>query len=167
MGTRSPFSRVMGGWRMILWGSVVVVCLSAYWSGLRLNLSPSLPRGVYRLTAVPPVCTHHQLVTIPVPPSVRSFVAWWVPILKPVAGVPGDVVCYEDGRLTIQGDDYGPVSTEAHGRPVPTIPPGCQTIPEGHLFLASHAPRSLDSRYFSFVALSSITAGATPVWTWE
>jgi len=35
------------------------------------------------------------------------------------------------------------------------------------VFLASHAPASLDSRYFGPVAVSSLTAHAFPVLTWS
>ena len=167
MATRSPLARVTGRWRMILWGTLVVLSVTAYSVGVRLNLSSSLPRGAYRLTAVPRVFTPQQLVTIPVPRSVYPFVARWVPIMKPVAGLPGDVVCLDAHRLSINGTDYGPVLHAAHGVPVPRIPEGCQVIPAGQLFLASHAPKSLDSRYFGLIPFTAVTAGATPVWLWE
>jgi len=86
-------------------------------------------------------------------------------LLKPIVGLPGDCVCHRDHTLYVNGADFGPVYQEAHGRPLPHIE-GCQTIQTGEVFLASPAPRSLDSRYFGVVPMADLTAQAVPLVTW-
>ena len=84
-----------------------------------------------------------------------------------MAGVPGDVVCHQEGHSAVNGADYGPVYLEAHGRPLPHLDPGCQTVPEGMVFLASQAPQSLDGRYMGMTPVATLTAQATPLLTWR
>jgi type IV secretory pathway protease TraF len=151
---------------LILGGVVVAVVLSTHW--IQYNISPSAPLGFYRLTALeapPPVGT---LVVLPAPAVIRPWwTSWWIPLLKPVAAVPGDEVCIEEGWLRVAGNWYGPVLTEAHGQPLPQCWTGCRTIAEGEVFLASDAPKSMDSRYFSSVPLARLTAAAVPLLTWR
>jgi type IV secretory pathway protease TraF len=134
---------------------------------VRLNLSPSLPYGFYCLSAVPARLDRGMLVVLPVPPSVRHLWPVWVPLLKPVAGVAGDIVCLEDGAVSVAGIGYGPIASPAPGRLLPTMEQGCQAVPAGRVFLASHTPRSLDSRHFGAVADAAVTAVATPLVTWR
>ena len=104
---------------------------------------------------------------LPVPARVQHVLSSWVPLLKPVAAGPGDLVCYEHAHLTVNGSAYGPVSLEPHGTPLPLLVAGCQTVPVGMVFLASQAPKSLDGRYLGMTPVASLTAVATPVLTWS
>ncbi len=90
-----------------------------------------------------------------------------MPLLKPIAGVPGDIVCHQDNVLYVNDADFGPVLREAHGQPLPHIDAGCQVIPESTVFLASPVVRSLDSRYYGAVGMTDITAVAFPIVTWR
>ena len=47
------------------------------------------------------------------------------------------------------------------------LPEGCQRVPAGRVFLASHTRNSIDSRYFGAVAVQTLTAHAVPLWTWR
>lgn len=135
---------------------------------VRVNLTPSLPPGLYHLHPVTDWLSRGSLVIIPVPASIRSFHSRWLPLLKPVAGLAGDVLCRRQDHLVRQGEDFGPIYTTPHGQPVPVaLQEGdCLTVPPGQVFLASPKDRSLDSRYFGLVAIADLTALATPVWTW-
>jgi type IV secretory pathway protease TraF len=106
-----------------------------------------------------------MLVVIQVP----GWSAPHVPFLKPVAAVAGDRVCRADHRLLIAGADYGPVYDAWKGDRLPSsVDEGrCAVVPPGHVFLASPAPQSLDSRYFGPVAVDAITATATPLLVWR
>ena len=42
--------------------------------------------------------------------------------------------------------------------PLPPWTHGCQTVPEGMVFLASQAPKSLDGRYLGMTPVASLTA---------
>jgi conjugative transfer signal peptidase TraF len=133
---------------------------------VRLNLSPSLPCGLYLLRAVPAHLDRGMLVVLPVPPSVQHVWSAWIPLLKPVAGVAGDTVCLEE-EVSVGGVGYGPLAHTVHGQPLPTIEQGCQVVQDGRIFLASPMPRSMDSRYFGTVAEAAVTAVATPLATWR
>ncbi len=90
----------------------------------------------------------------------------WLPLLKPVVAIAGDTVCAFDDTLWVEGVSYGPVLATHHGQPLPHLS-DCLTVPEGHVFVASPVPKSLDSRYFGCVALPTVLARAIPVFTWR
>ena len=151
--------------RSLVFGVLVLAAVvSTRW--VRLNLSPSVPRGVYRLAAVSPPLARGTLVVLPVPRAVRRWHSRWQPLLKPIAALAGDLVCAQADGLWIVGQAYGPVYPEAGGAPLPRLQ-GCVRVPAGAVFLASPAPRSLDGRYFGMTPVATITAQATPLLTWR
>src|SRR5215831_12613621 len=154
---RSPSSLVLG----VL---VLAAVVSTRW--VRVNVSPSTPLGLYRLAAVAPPLARGTLVVLPVPPAVQRWHSAWLPLLKPIAALPGDLVCTSEAGLWIEGQAYGPVYSEAGGAPLPRLQ-GCVRVPAGAVFLASPAPRSLDGRYFGVTAIATLTAQAVPVLTWR
>jgi type IV secretory pathway protease TraF len=97
---------------------------------------------------------------------VRPWHSAWLPRLKPIAALPGDLVCTSDEGMWIEGQAYGPLYPEAGGVPLPRLR-GCVRVPAGSVFLASPAPRSLDGRYFGVTPVSTITAQAIPLLTWR
>jgi conjugative transfer signal peptidase TraF len=144
-------------------GVLLLVC-SLPW--VRLNLSASVPRGLYRLHQVPTTLTYGQLVMVDVPAAFRP---WWprrMPLLKPVAGLPGDVLTIQDGHFYINSQDYGPIVVEAAGQTLPHMA-SYMVIDAGAVCLASRVPRSLDCRYTGPVARETLKALATPLWTWD
>ena len=149
---------------LVLGVLVLAAVVSTRW--VRLNLSPSVPRGVYRLAAVSPPLARGTLVVLPVPRAVRRWHSRWQPLLKPIAALAGDLVCAQADGLWIAGQAYGPVYPEAGGAPLPRLQ-GCVRVPAGAVFLASPAPRSLDGRYFGMTPVATLTAQAVPVWTWR
>jgi type IV secretory pathway protease TraF len=86
---------------------------------VRLNVSPSVPLGLYWLRAVPDVVAVGTLVVLPVPASMRPWHSRWVPLLKPIAGVAGDEICLYAGMLIVEREFYGLVYPEAGGHPLP------------------------------------------------
>lgn len=131
---------------------------------LALNISASVPLGLYRKTAVPQPLARGDLVILSVPSSVRAWQR--IPLLKPVAAVAGDTVCNVEETLWIGTQSYGRVWQKAHGRPLPHVE-GCLTIPDGEVFVASTVPYSLDSRYAGAIPIRALTAGAVPLFTWR
>ena len=149
---------------LVLGVLVLAAVVSTRW--VRLNLSPSVPVGLYRLERLAPPLTRGTLVVLSAPASIRP---WWrslASLLKPVAAVAGDEVCSVEGALVIHGEAYGPIYTEADGKPLPHLD-GCQVVPEGAVFLASTQPKSLDGRYFGMTPITTLTAQAVPLWTWR
>jgi type IV secretory pathway protease TraF len=130
---------------VVLGGLLVVAMVSTRW--VRLNLSPSRPPGLYRLTALRAPRTRGMVVVLPVPACVRPWQAAWVPRRKPIAGVAGDVVCHTDHTLYVKGTDFGVVYPTAHGQSLPPIPKGGLVVPEEPVFLASTAPTTLSGSF--------------------
>ena len=149
---------------LLLAGAVVTGVAATFW--LCLNTSPSVPLGLYWKTRVPTPLRRGTLVVLPVPERLQAWHSARQPLLKPVAAIAGDRVCWIDRTLYVWGVDYGPVLSEAHGLLLPQRE-GCLIVPPGEVFLASREPRSLDARYFSTVPIGTLTARAIPVVTWE
>ena len=149
---------------LVLGGLVLAAVLSTRW--VRLNGSPSVPRGVYRLADVAPPLARGTLVVLPVPVSVQPWHSRWMPLLKPVAAIAGDVVCVQDLGLWINGELYGLVWRDAEGKPLPQWT-GCLIVQDGTVFLASRAPNSLDGRYWGLTPVAHLTAQAIPLVTWR
>jgi conjugative transfer signal peptidase TraF len=147
---------------LVLGVLVLAAVVSTRW--VRLNLSPSVPVGVYRLARLAPPLARGTLVLLPVPASVQAWVH--VPLLKPVVGVAGDLACTRGDTFDVNGEDYGPVLSEAHGKTLPRWW-GCMVVRGDEVVVASRHPRSLDSRYFGPVPIAAVTAVAIPLWTWE
>jgi type IV secretory pathway protease TraF len=139
--------------------------LAAAVAYVRLNLSPSLSYGLYRLHPVAHPLQPGMLVIVHVP----GWSALAQPFLKPVAAVGGEWVCRTGHRLILHGEDYGPVYDAWRGKLLPSAvaEDRCAMVPPGHVFLASTAPQSLDSRYFGPIAISDVSALATPLLTWS
>src|SRR5262249_82109 len=114
---------------------------------------------------VPPQLARGPLVVVPVPARVRPWWSSWVPLLKPVAAIAGDVVCMGDDGVWSAGQWYGPLFQEAHGQPLPRLR-GSVVLQPGPGFLASAVPRSLDSRSLGVVPVAALTAQAVPLVTW-
>ena len=133
---------------------------------VRLNLSPSLPRGLYRLQPVPPTLIRGMLVLVEAPPVLRPWYRAWAPLLKPVAGVAGDLLTiHHDQHFYINDLDYGAVHWAAGGQILPLVEAPVR-VPVGEVCLASPAPRSMDCRYSGTTPIADLRAMATPLWVW-
>jgi type IV secretory pathway protease TraF len=162
-GGRAPRARCTRS-SLVLGALVLAAVVSTRW--VRLNLSPSVPLGVYRLERLAPPLPRGTLVVLSAPASIRPFWRSFASLLKPVAAVPGEEVCGVGGELFVQGEWYGPIYIEADGKPLPHLD-GCQVVPEGAVFLASTQPKSLDGRYFGVTPIADLTARAVSLWTWR
>ena len=138
---------------------------------LLINLTPSIPRGVYWIS---PGGTpgRGELVALPIPPRVRELLyeRHYLPrsiklLAKPVAAVEGDHVCIRERRLFIESVDVGAVlDTDRQGRPMPQHPI-CNDLRSGEVFLATSHDDSFDSRNFGPLPISTLRGTATPILT--
>jgi conjugative transfer signal peptidase TraF len=140
-------------------------------SHLLWNWTPSLPLGLYWLSPDRPIAVG-TLVALPVPRDVQELVRErkYLPpgavLIKPVVALSGDHVCTDGGTLVVNGSVLGAVPTEDSAkRPLPHAN-GCGPLSEGQVFLASHYPKSFDSRTFGPVSLDQIRGTVTPLWTY-
>ncbi|WP_130732740.1 S26 family signal peptidase [Komagataeibacter xylinus] len=134
------------------------------------NETASVPVGLYRLHPVP--APHvGDLVAVRLAEreamllATRGYLPLGVPLLKPVAAISGQSVCRIGQRVTIDGQFAGDAQSLDHrGRPLP-VWQGCQYLAAGQVFVMNPVePRSLDSRYFGALPLSTVIGRATPVW---
>ena len=149
---------------VVLGACILAVVSSTRW--VRVNVSPSVPLGLYALTPVTLPLAHGMLAVLTVPASMQRWHVGYAPLLKPIVGLPGDTVCYQEHGLFVNRVAFGLVYETVQGEPLPHIVEGCQVVQPGQVFLASHMPRSLDGRYFGPVLVADLTALALPLFTW-
>ena len=153
--------------------SLTLAALGLFWIfGLRINATASMPRGIYRLA--PDVPERGDLVSVCLEQGYFSTLALdrgylrpgscpngLEPLLKRVAGMPGDHIEVGQDGIAINGrlwPQSRAVSRDSHGRPMPKAENfGSQTIPGGlALVLSDRHPGGFDSRYFGLVPMASL-----------
>jgi len=154
---------------------VLPVCtglmLIAWHLGFRINSTPSLPIGVYRI--IPGVVAQGDLgaYCLDAPAYIAlaqergylgagSCPSGLRPLLKKVAGVPGDLIRIDSGNRIIVNNAPQPNSaariSDHQGRPMP-VALKAGTIPAGQALLLADHEGSFDSRYFGFAPLVCIS----------
>lgn len=143
-------------------------------AGFRVNPTPSLPQGIYRI--VPGAPERGDLVAFCLESPVWTSLArergylgpgscpsGLRPLLKQLAGLPGDAV-----TVTPDGIQVGPASgsscfwpapvrrEDSMGRPLPTGSLRAGMIPDGMALALSGHPGSFDSRFFGLVPLAGM-----------
>ena len=155
--------------------------------GLRINLAPSMPVGLYRLApcgeGVGEAVSLGDLVAVDTNAAARSntklrffrkrgYLTFTGDpqdlLLKEVSGVGGEVVEDSGGTLRVGGrelDGFASFrSATARGEPLPQVSFPYR-VPSGELWLSSDHLRGIDSRYFGGVSKSAIACRAEPLWT--
>ncbi|KSB91691.1 hypothetical protein AS593_06605 [Caulobacter vibrioides] len=134
------------------------------------NTTASVPLGLYILTpgARPQV---GQLVAAQPPPrlahdlAVRGVLPLSVPLIKPVAALPGQTVCRAGDVISIDGRFTAKARLrDRHGRPLP-VWAGCRRLgPEDYLLLNAARDDSYDARYFGALPVTSLLGTVRPLW---
>jgi conjugative transfer signal peptidase TraF len=146
-------------------------------AGIRINNSPSLPLGLYRVTSD----AHETLVAFcPVEPFASLAIErsyrdegtcpdGAAPLLKPVVAKAGDVVELSNRGIEVNGRllrNTAPLAVDTKGRPLAHWHFGRYTVQSGNLWVASsYNRRSFDSRYFGPVPVSSVRERLHPLLT--
>ena len=134
------------------------------------NASPSAPIGLYRLQSIDHL-EPRDLVAVAAPDPIAAFIAERgylppdIPLLKHVAGLPGQIVCRHRRSITVDGISLGEAQhTDNLGRPMP-VWRDCRRITFDEVFLMNpHVEASLDGRYFGPIPRSAVLARATAIW---
>jgi conjugative transfer signal peptidase TraF len=161
---------------------ITLVSFAAYGAGYRFNLSPSVPRGVWRVMRQPEEPEKGGYVIVPNDADdesknpgyclavERGYLVNPMPMLKRIVAVEGDFVSYDrqERAVTVNGGYVlmtEILSQDTEGRPMPSafFPLWLQ---ERQVWLSSENIRGYDSRYFGPVS-SDILKRATPVWTFR
>lgn len=130
--------------------------------GFRVNLTASLPLGVYRVDSEPP--SRGSIVQVCLPRDVADFArrrgylgpgscpGGVRPLGKAVLAVEGDLVTLSHDEIRVNGaavPNSGTVSEDSHGRALPHHPWGQHKLRAGEIWLFSpYHLNAYDSRYF-------------------
>ncbi|MBB2158233.1 S26 family signal peptidase [Gluconacetobacter diazotrophicus] len=134
------------------------------------NATASTPVGLYRLQAARSLHVG-DLIAIRPPTHIAASLArggylpLGVPLLKPVAALPGQRVCRIGAAVTVDGTVFGNALARDHrGRPLP-VWQGCRHVLPGQVFVMNPAvPTSLDGRYFGVLPVDAVLGRAQPLW---
>lgn len=144
--------------------------------GLRVNLSESLPLGLYQTGDLGTLIETGELVCFDVdhasaPEAAKVSRASGVPLLKRVVATAGARVDRDrvSGTLIVDGLPVpcsAPVLSASYGTELPHLELPT-VVPVGSVWLMSMHPRGFDSRYFGAVPVSALVCGrARALWTW-
>jgi conjugative transfer signal peptidase TraF len=134
------------------------------------NASASVPVGLYSVS--PNTVLHVGDIVVVTPPeplsaslAARGSMPKGVPLLKPIAALPGQTVCRHGLRINIDGAFVGmALANDRTDRPLP-VWQGCRTLGPREVFLMNPAEHdSFDGRYFGVLPLCSVIGRATPHW---
>lgn len=138
----------------VLW--LLLAGILAHGSGLRINPTPSLPKGVYRIAPNEPAkgdlvsfCLQGAFADLA---KERGYLQAGScenglrPLLKRLAGLPGDYI--EASSLAVR-------SVDSQGRPMPSVF-ASGVIPSSMALVLADHEGSFDSRYFGLVPLDSL-----------
>lgn len=138
-----------------------------------MNLSPSLPRGLYLVE--PPTDVHYGTLLLFTPPTpiatlaaLRGYLPPNVPFLKPAGALAGDTVCVTETTVSVNGATVAPVwRTDTLNQVLP-VWHQCVTVAPDEIFpLSTYDEHSLDGRYFGPIPLKNLRGIATPLLTWR
>lgn len=134
------------------------------------NASASVPLGLYWVER-PTVLEIGDLVAV-MPPAplaafmvMRGYIGADVPLLKHVAGLPGQRLCRSGATITVDGVVLGEaLPRDRLGRDLPDWQ-GCRLLQDGEIFLMNREVRdSLDGRYFGPLPADAVIGVARPIW---
>ncbi len=91
-------------------------------------------------------------------------------VIKIAAGVPGDAIQVSDGRVTVNGHDWGALTHVQKGgrlwrqgrREVDYARK--ETVPERHWWMLATHERSYDSRYWGYITDTQVIGRAYAIW---
>lgn len=133
------------------------------------NASASVPVGFYTARSADALEIGELAVVTP-PDDIarllaaRGYLPLGVPLIKPVAALPGQTVCRTGLAITIDGTASG-IARERDriGRPLP-VWQGCRVVAANEIFFMNPAREdSLDGRYFGPLPTSAVVGRAEPL----
>jgi conjugative transfer signal peptidase TraF len=155
------------------------LCIATFqvcgWLGFRINMSPSLPVGLYMTTAASGLiefCPAAPLAQLTMRRGYRDrgvCLDGGAPLLKPTIAIAGDEVSLSSLGFAVNGvqiPNTAPLPADTNGRPLRHWPYGSYRVAAGTIWVASgYNARSFDSRYFGPVPLAAIRDRVKPIVT--
>lgn len=159
---------------------VLLAAIVGGWQGYRLNLTPSMPLGIWRAGdtihrgAYVTACITRDMPSVALAFDREYFphgecASGYSPLLKEIGAVPGDTVTLNDDGVAVNGHAIPHTKTnhaDTNGRPMQYISRGTYIVPPGEFWLfANGHPNSYDSRYFGPVKVTNILHSMRPILT--
>ena len=159
---------------------LVLLTVGAWVTGVRLNLSVSMPQGFYLVSRRD--VARGSIVIACLPPNVADFArsrgyvprgvcpGGTAPLGKRVLALPGDTVTASAEGISVNGvlgPDSRARARDARGRPLRMMRAGRYIVGPSQIWLISHHPLGYDSRYFGPLAAASVQAVVRPLWIWH
>ena len=132
------------------------------------NRSASAPEGFYWRYDRPPTRDDCAVV------SPKSEAARWArehgytgenwPLIKRVAGLPGDEICRHGDTIFINGEARAEARHQSSNGIELHVWAGCRRLNASQIFLLNDHPASLDGRYFGPTPSAHISGSASLIW---
>ncbi len=164
---------------------ILMITVTAYFAGARINRTNSLPKGLYWLVDKEP--ERGDIVSFWPDGSAAFRIArergYIIPghynnqgdggydaVMKKLLGLPGDIVSITEDGVVINGTlilNSHPLPCDNIGDPLPVIRLHNYRLGDNEvLFMSDHLPRSYDARYFGVQDRRQIIDVLVPVFTW-
>ncbi len=177
----SIYNRALNGF---FWTGTAVIFagLVAYFGGLRVNTTKSIPLGFYVVTDAP-ITKDAYVIFCPPDNAVfqearsREYITAgfcegdYGYMMKKVVGVAGDEVVVADEGVRINGTRLplsAVIDADGADRPLPRTTESHYTLaPQSLLLMSDVSAISFDGRYFGAIDVQQIRDVITPVYTWH
>lgn len=149
---------------------LLAIVVVTWLAGLRVNVSGSMPIGLYHVSRGAPAKGAMVLACLPESVAVFARSRGYVPsgrcpgatapIGKMVLAMAGDSVQVTDTGLIVNGEQVQntkPLAVDGSSRPIPRFPDGTYVVGADEIWLYSpYSKRSFDSRYFGPLPLNCV-----------
>ncbi len=152
---------------------IVIIMFLDGCSIFRINLTASVPRGVYlRVLQRDITYGSYAVFRLSDPLADQLSIAPWYPkgglFIKEVVGVGGDMIEPAHNGYRINNTELFPrFNHDRYGNILPQELESIYTVPQDSLILGSDHPYSFDSRYFGAISLSTLDGVYRLLWSWE
>ena len=149
----------------------VMLCISAPLLPFSLNLTPSMPRGLYYTYDCSPI--KGDIIQFRPDEGVWQFALErgyitdrMEGMIKTIVATSGDRICWRGGKVYINGEILAEVAQkDSNGRPL-GHEPECVTLAKGQFLpMAPDYPKSYDGRYFGLINSENVKSCARAVLT--
>ena len=162
---------------LVVWPIILVIGFG--FAGMRFNATPSVPTGIYWVSADPTVafvefCPPEPFGRMSVERLYRAKTPLVCadggePLLKPIVARAGDSVELSARGIVVNGipvSNTAPKTVDSAGRPLQAWPFGRYRVAPNTFWVASsYNSRSFDSRYFGPIRKTEIKHHLRPIWT--
>lgn len=167
----------IGKWFIFSLITLFFIMLGSYFLGVRINTTPSIPIGIYKVTDKHP--SKGDIVSF-CPPNTFLFqevkLRGWInkgfcdgelgTMMKILVAEAGDIISIDPSGVFINGEYYL-YSKQVPNLNLPVMELHNHSLKDGEIFtMTDNNPLSFDGRYYGILNESAIESVLTPIFTW-